>query len=449
MKAIFFGTDGIRGKVGESPINPSCFKALGLASARWLNESQKPLRAVIGWDTRESSPELANAFADGFLCLEGAEIVFLGILPTPATALYIARKNFPMGVSITASHNPYTDNGLKLFKTGGLKLLREEEQQIERIVGTLCGNLRAKPYERHCMSINGARYYQEIMLAAYGSLQLKGKKIVLDTANGATTDSASLIFKSLGAEVVHLGSEPDGRNINRACGSEHPELLEQAVLREKAWLGFAYDGDGDRIIVVDETGHRIDGDGLLGLLAIERKRRNFLSNDCVVVTHQSNSGLDTSLASEGIRVVRTEVGDREVSYAMLQHGASLGGESSGHVILREHILTGDGLCVALEVAKLALERPLSELKKAIQLRPKAEKSLKVNVKLPLKDLKTMNSEAEAIQSPNGRVLIRYSGTEGKLRFLVESETFEMGERCLERLVLAAQKDFKRAGVECY
>lgn len=433
---VKFGTDGIRGTVGQFPITPEVFTRVGQACRRWLQQQNLPLKVAIGWDTRASGPELAQAFVRGF---GQGEITFLEVTPTPAISFYVVENACSLGVSITASHNPYTDNGLKLFKQSGSKLSVSEEAEIE----ALClQEARPEMLDFSLKLVNGSAYYLEYFKRQFRPNCFGKKKIVLDTANGATTYTTLPLLRYLGFEVVALGDRPDGININRDCGSEFADRLQKMVADEKAWLGFAHDGDGDRLVVIDEDGCRLDGDEVLGLLAIDMKQHGTLPNDTVVVTSQSNSGLQASLKSYGIKTEICDVGDRSVFYKMLDCNSGFGGENSGHIILRQESLTGDGLRMLLKLLALAKEQPLKVRKQQIQLLPKREDSLRVTRKIPLQELSNLNKLYKNFQEKLGRVYIRYSGTESKLRLLVEAETDALCRERMDQLKAAAKLDFE-------
>lgn len=436
MNRIAFGTDGIRGQVGQFPITLEGFNLLGQACRLWLTNQGLPLALAVGWDTRESGSALAQAFADGLG--SEAHIVFLGITPTPGVSLYVEHEKMALGVAITASHNPYTDNGFKLFGPNGAKLSRASEKAIEQLAeGLSFQNIRCSTIEK----IAGSEYVLTYWKQRLAPNTFAGRKIVLDTANGATVFTTLPLLRYLGLEVVSLGNKPNGHNINEHCGSEHVEELRQAVVDSKAWLGFAQDGDGDRLRVIDEQGVLLDGDCVLGLLAIDASARHQLKNNCLVCTEQSNSGLSDSLHSLGIKTLRCGIGDREVFYTLESVGGNLGGESSGHIILKDEAPTGDGLRVLLHLLTLARQQPLHQRAQQIHLCPKAEASLLVRQKLPLEQLNHLNKLRERLISAK-RIHIRYSGTENKLRFLVESNTQQECTEQLQALIQAAEEDFK-------
>lgn len=438
MKPIAFGTDGIRGTVGTFPIDEEGLKVIGRACRLWLQRQDLPLTVAVGWDTRRSGIVLAHAFTEGMG--SGAEVTFLGVTPTPAISFYTQHKQISLGVSITASHNPYTDNGLKLFRFGGSKLRREEEAEIE----ALCSEALAEDFGNPSMqTVFGSDYYLNVWKQQLPKDMLKGRKVVLDTANGATVFTTLPLLRYLGADLITFGSQPNGENINRDCGSEYADRLEAVVKQNGAWLGFAHDGDGDRLVVIDEQGQRLDGDKLLGLLALDFHERKRLKNNCLVVTEESNSGLAKSLQPFGIRVATCDVGDRNVFYKLEEEGAILGGENSGHVIFKDEAPTGDGLRVLLELLKLAQQKPLHERSQAITLCLKCNASLTVADKRPLEQLLHLNAMKERLEKTCDRIRIRYSGTENKLRFLVEAETQMLCEQTLAHLTEAARADFQR------
>lgn len=433
---VKFGTDGIRGTVGWFPITPEVFARVGQACRRWLQGQNLPLKVAIGWDTRVSGPGLARAFARGF---GQGEITFLGIAPTPAISFYVVENACSLGVSITASHNPCTDNGLKLFKQSGSKLSVAEEAEIEAIC---LQEVHPDMLNFSLKWVNGSAYYLEHFKRQFPQNCFHGKKIVLDTANGATTYTTLPLLRYLGFEVIALGDQPNGININRDCGSEFADRLQKVVVDEVAWLGFAHDGDGDRLVVIDEDGCRLDGDEVLGLLAIDMKQRGALPNDTLVVTRQSNSGLQASLSSYGIRTEICDVGDRSVFYKMLDCNSGFGGESSGHIIFKEESLTGDGLRTLLKLLALAQSQPLKERKQQIRLLPKLEDALPVTQKIPLQELSNLDKLYKKFQKNLGRVYMRYSGTENKLRLLVEAETDALCRERMDQLKVAAKLDFE-------
>lgn len=441
MKRLYFGTDGVRGPYGSATMNESFAWRLGAAAGRWL-QSVKGVPAgkiLIGRDTRASGPALAQAVAGG-LAHEGCSVFSLGVLPTPAVSRAVRKYSAALGVVITASHNPAPDNGIKFFGAAGIKLTDAEEAQIEQLLPAT----RMGPASSVLPSLEGVSSYlaaAQCMLSA----SLAGWKIVLDTANGATVQTSGAVLRQAGAEVLGIGAEPDGTNINAGVGSEHPGKMCAAVRAHGARLGIAHDGDGDRCVLCDEQGGVLDGDEILTILALHALKLGKLAKRTLVVTVQSNLGVDAAIAAAGGRVCRTPVGDRYVIERMLAEGAGLGGESSGHIICADVAPTGDGLVAALKVIEvmLATGKPLSELRQALVKFPQQTIALKVKDKKPLETLPTLMEVTRAIETElgaKGRVLVRYSGTEAKLRLLVEGPTRAIVQTALDKLAAAAGTD---------
>jgi phosphoglucosamine mutase len=438
MKRIYFGTDGVRGPYGGPLVNEAFASRLAEAAGRWIGGKG---RVLIGRDTRGSGESLLKAVAAG-LTAAGLEPVSLGVVPTPAVARAVRTSDAVLGVVITASHNPASDNGIKFFAGSGIKLTDEDEVTIESL-------LQAVPptSASHVAEIDGAEAYKKAALELLPARSLSGWRIVLDTANGATTLTSPAVLRALGAEVIGIGDQPDGTNINAAVGSEHPELLAARVRETGARLGIAHDGDGDRCILCDETGSVLDGDEVLTLLALHALDKGTLVASTLVITVQSNLGVDAAISASGGRVVRTAVGDRYVIERMLADGAMMGGESSGHIICADVSPTGDGLVAALKVIEVmqASARPLSELRKGLRKFPQATRNLKVREKRDLSACAALSREIAAIESElgaQGRVLVRFSGTEAKLRLLVEGPTDTVVADGIARLAKAAEVDLQ-------
>ncbi len=438
MKRIYFGTDGVRGPYGGPIINESFAIRLGEAAGRWSGGRG---RVLIGRDTRVSGESLVKAVASG-LAAAGLEPVSLGVLPTPAVARAVRLSDAVLGVVITASHNPAADNGIKFFAGSGIKLTDDDEARIEALLpNEPCFSLAPTQGE------DGVEPYIQAASALLPAGSLTGWRIVLDTANGATAATSPAVLRALGAEVIGIGDSPDGLNINAGVGSEHPEKLAERVRATGARLGIAHDGDGDRCILCDETGAVVDGDEVLTLLAVHALKNGRLAASTLVVTVQSNIGVDAAIKAAGGRVERTAVGDRYVIERMLATGATLGGESSGHIIFSDTSPTGDGLVAALKVIEvmLATGRPLSELRRTLVKFPQATRNLRVRER---RELAACGSLVEAISTlenelgERGRVLVRFSGTEAKLRLLVEGETDEMVAAGINRLTHAAAEDLQ-------
>jgi phosphoglucosamine mutase len=442
MKRIYFGTDGIRGPYGGPAVNEAFFAAVGAAAARWLSsQGVEQGRVLIGMDTRASGPSLARALGSG-LAAAGARPVILGVAPTPAVSRAAAQGGAALGAVVTASHNPASDNGVKFFGPGGAKLTDAQEAQIESMIEApraWAGESGAIPTG----SIANAYLESAARILPLGSLA--GWRVALDTANGSTCVPSPAVFRTLGAEVSAIGDRPDGTNINEGVGSEHPEALARLVLGTRSRIGVAHDGDGDRCVLCDEKGMVLDGDEVLAVLATHALGRGTLASKTVVATVQSNLGLDAAVEAAGGRVIRTDVGDKYVAEGMRREGAMLGGESSGHFIFLDSCPSGDGLVAALKVAAVMIETglPLSELRKAMRKFPQRADSLVVREKRPIGSLPALSAAIGALErelGSKGRVLVRSSGTEPKLRLLVEGPTDEAVGAGMDRLRAAARAD---------
>ncbi|MSU22842.1 MAG: phosphoglucosamine mutase [Opitutus sp.] len=438
MSRKYFGTDGVRGLYGGPVINEAFAARLGFAAASWL---PKKGRVLVGRDPRYSGATLEAAVARG-LRVGGTEPVSLGVVPTPAVSRAVRTTGAVLGVVITASHNPAADNGIKFFGPGGVKLTDAEELQIEqRLPDGVTGEESPLP------ALDACTGYVAAMQALLPAGALAGWRVVLDTANGATCATSPVVLRALGAEVIGLGNAPDGRNINAGVGSEHAEQLAARVLATGARLGVAHDGDGDRCVLCDEHGGVLDGDEILTLLAAHALAHGRLAKQTLVVTIQSNLGVDAAIAAAGGRVLRTAVGDRYVIERMLAEGATLGGESSGHIICSEISPTGDGLVAALKVMEVmrATGRPLSELRRALKKFPQITSALTVRAKKSLESLPAVRAAIRALEKElgaRGRVLVRYSGTEPKLRLLVEGPTDGAIRSGLARLEAAVRAELE-------
>ncbi len=449
MNRRYFGTDGIRGPYGGPVINESFVSRLGAAVGRWLKgrlpAGASPL-VLIGRDTRASGPALARALAAG-LASEGRTARSLGVLPTPALARAMRRPGASLGVMITASHNPACDNGIKFFRSGGAKLTDAEELQIESLLPGAADPAWLPPGLDDGEGGGAIEDYVAAEQAILPAGSLRGWRIVVDTANGAACATSPRVFRSLGAEVVGVGDAPDGRNINAGVGGEHPEKLSAAVRAAGARLGVAHDGDGDRCILCDEAGGILDGDEILAILATHALKGGHLAARTLVVTVHSNGGLDEAVAALGGRVVRTSVGDRYVAEAMAAAGASLGGESSGHIILPQISPSADGLAAALKVIEVMRDTglSLSELRRVLVKYPQATTAVAVKEKRPLEGLSGLREAIRAVEAQTqgrGRVLVRYSGTESKLRILVEARDQAAARAGLSRIETAARAELE-------
>ena len=446
MQRRYFGTDGVRGPYGGPVINEAFVAALGEAAARWLaSRGVASGKVLIGRDTRASGASLVSSLGAG-LATGGARPVFLGIVPTPAVSRAVRLDRAALGAVVTASHNPASDNGVKFFGPEGSKLSDADEAEIESLLPKgVAGRKAADASEIPGESAIEGYVASAARLLPPGSL--RGWTIVLDTANGAACASSPTVLWALGAEVVGIGNSPDGTNINQAVGSEHPGALAERVRATGARLGIAHDGDADRCVLCDEKGSVLDGDEILAILATHALANGTLAKHTLVVTVQSNLGVDAAVAAAGGRVVRTPVGDRYVSERMRAEGAVLGGESSGHIVCVDFGPTGDGLAAALKVIGVMLEtgRPLSDLRRALRKFPQLAAGLTVREKRPLEGLATLVRAIRDLErdlGASGRVLVRYSGTEPKLRLLVEGPTDAVVRAGIDRLSEAARADLE-------
>jgi phosphoglucosamine mutase len=429
-----FGTDGVRGTAG-SELTPELVLSLGRAAARVLGGT----RFAIGRDTRRSGPMLEAALAAG-LAAEGVDVELLGVLPTPAVAWWSASEGVPAAV-ISASHNPWTDNGVKLFAAGGAKLPDEVEERIE---AALHGQHEAGPDTGVVHPVDrAADGYAGHLVATLDGRRLDGLRLVVDCANGAASAIAPALLRSLGAEVEVLAADPDGRNINDGCGSTHPEGLQRQVVASGADAGLAFDGDADRVLAVDHLGRLVDGDHLIGMCAVDLAARGLLRERAVVVTVMTNLGFRLAMAERGIEVVETAVGDRYVLEALDARGLSLGGEQSGHVIFRDLASTGDGLLTSLQVLDVVRRdgRSLADLAASTMT---ALPQVLRNVRVPRRGIDVgaaIAGEVAAVEADlgeRGRVLIRPSGTEPLVRVMVEAPTAEQADAAAARLVEAVE-----------
>lgn len=427
-----FGTDGIRGKAGTAPLEPKTVARVGAAIVKAMSsggvqlqpDERHRLRFVIGRDTRESGTWIEEELARG-LTSEGATVVSAGVVPTPAVAYLARTEGFDAGLVISASHNPYEDNGIKVFGGSGTKLTEQLEASVETLVADHSWSVseRAGTIERRDLS---AHYVEHLELIMTNAGPLTGSHIVVDCANGATNEIAPRLFRSLGFDVQPIGVTPNGRNINLDCGSTHLDGVSEAVVASNARLGVAFDGDGDRALFVDHAGRVVDGDAILLMAAIYLKDRGRLPGNAIVATVMSNIGLEIALRDRGIEMVRTQVGDKYVMEEMIKRGLALGGEQSGHIIFSDHLFTGDGLATALNVLRVMADtsKELSELASALVCYPQVLVNVRVREKA---DLATVPAIAETMKkveqglAGNGRLLVRYSGTEPLLRIMLEGK----------------------------
>jgi len=427
MARQLFGTDGIRGTANQPPMTADIALRLGLAAGAHFTRGEHRHRVVIGKDTRLSGYMLEPALTAGFVSM-GLDVSLLGPVPTPAVAMLTRSLRADLGVMISASHNAYEDNGIKLFGPDGFKLSDEIELAIEkRVFDPKLNNLAPPERLGRAMRLEGSRdRYIEALKGSLGrGITLNDFKIVVDCAHGAAYGVAPKLLWELGAEVVELGTKPDGFNINAGCGSTAPEAMTRAVLEHGADLGIALDGDADRLVLADEKGELIDGDQMLGLLAASWHEQDVLRGDGVVATMMSNLGLERFLAAHGLRLHRTKVGDRYVVEHMRGSGHNLGGEQSGHLILSDFGTTGDGLLAALQILAVMrrADRPLSEVGRVFAPLPQRLRNCRLNGGRPLEhaDVKKCIETATRRLDGHGRLLVRPSGTEPLVRVMVEAD----------------------------
>jgi phosphoglucosamine mutase len=425
MGKEFFGTDGIRGVPGTAPLDDATLYATGRSLGEYLKREHGAAHVLIGMDTRESGPHIASLLAAG-LAQAGATVAFAGVITTPGVACLVRQNDFQAGVVISASHNPFQDNGVKLFSHAGMKFPDVVEEKLE--AGILKHRGEAAPKNPSSLVADeslDAEYLAFLRKRFIAGAKLAGFRIVLDCANGAAYKLGPELFRSLGADVVAMGVSPDGRNINAGCGSLYLEGLRKRVIAEKARLGVAFDGDADRALFVCETGKIVNGDGVLLAAARHLKAQNKLTGDRVVATSMSNLGLERVLARENIVLARAAVGDRYVLEEMLRSGNVLGGEQSGHIIFLEDSPAGDGLLTAAKIASLvSMHGKIESLVEGLKDYPQLIVNVKVRSKPPLETLPEVSralAEAQSALGDNGRVVLRYSGTEQLARVMVEAE----------------------------
>lgn len=427
-----FGTDGVRGVANEYPMTSEMAMNIGRATAHLFKQKGHAPKIIIGKDTRLSGYMLENALVSG-ICSMGVNAILVGVIPTPGIAYLTGSMRADAGIVISASHNPFQDNGIKIFGGEGFKLPDDTEAAIEDLI--FANNLHAlhpSPTElgkAYRMEDARGRYIVFLKHTFPRKYTLEGTKIVLDCSHGATYRVAPETFFELGAEVSTLFNEPNGKNINLHCGSQHPDALAEEVLKTKADVGFAFDGDGDRLIAVDETGTVLTGDQVLAICAGVLKKEGKLSNNLVVRTVMSNIGLSITLESLQIDSVMTKVGDRYVLEEMQARGAALGGEDSGHLIFLQHHTTGDGIITALQVAAAMKkeQKPLSELAKIMKVFPQALINITVQSRPEIETVPAITSVIHDVESKlgnRGRVLVRYSGTQNMCRVMVEGPSQE-------------------------
>jgi phosphoglucosamine mutase len=428
MRKIF-GTDGVRGTANQDPMTSEMALKIGRAAAHVFRDSSRRHRIVIGKDTRLSGYMIESALTSG-ICSMGVDVLLVGPVPTPGIAFLTRSLRADAGVVISASHNPYEDNGIKFFGRDGFKLPDAVEAQMEGLIFSgEVDTIRPTAAEiGKAFRIDDAagRYNEFVKSSVPKGMDLAGLKVVVDSANGAAYKIGPRVLMELGAEVVSLYDQPNGMNINQGCGSLHPEVISRAVVANRAHVGIAYDGDADRVILCDEKGSVVDGDAVMALCALDMMKRGQLRRKTLVATVMSNLGLELAITSAGGTLVRTAVGDRSVMEKMIEGGYNLGGEQSGHVIFLDHNTTGDGIVTALQVLAVMKQggRPLSELAACMKTYPQTLVNVTVKERKDLSSVPEIAGRIAAAEKKldgTGRVLVRYSGTEPKVRIMLEGE----------------------------
>jgi len=440
-----FGTDGIRAVAGEAPLDAKTIHAVGLALAHQLSASGPAPRLLLGMDTRESSEWIAATIAAG-LAEAGAHVENAGVITTPAIAYLARHHSFSAGVVISASHNPWQDNGIKIFGSDGYKLPDETELRIEEEIFRRLQNLEApSPDPAPAVDPNYRRDYEHFLRSAVSGLSLDGLHVVLDCANGAASAIAPELFAHLGGDIHLTHVSPDGRNINANCGALHPEVVGAETKARNADLGVTFDGDADRAMFADRNGSVVNGDAVMLLAARDMKERGLLRNAMVVATTMSNMGLEAALRRDGIRMLRAPVGDKYVLERMQQEQASLGGEQSGHILFPHLATTGDGLLTALVVLDVVRRsgRALHQLVADLKVFPQTIVNVRVREKKPLDQIATVTDTIRAAETElaeSGRVVVRYSGTEALARVMIEAESEEAMRRHADRIAAAIRAE---------
>jgi len=449
-----FGTDGVRGVANVEPVTAETALKIGRAAAhvftqlnpRTLPEGARP-KIVLGKDTRLSGYMLENALVAGITSL-GVDVLLIGPLPTPGVAYITRSLRADAGIVLSASHNPYEDNGIKFFRSDGYKLDDQIEQKIEELVFTgEIDNVRptAGKIGRAKRIDDALGRYVEFAKASFPrSMSLEAMQIAVDVANGAAYKSTPCILRELGAKVVVAHNEPNGVNINARCGSTHPEEIQRLVKKSGATVGITHDGDADRVLLCDEHGDLVDGDEILAVAAVDLLKSKQLRDQTLVATVMSNFGLDETISANGGKVLRAKVGDRHVIEEMMKKNLNLGGEQSGHIIFRDFTTTGDGIISALQILRImhTTGQPLSKLKACLKKYPQVQRNLKVKAKPPIDDLPEVvrrRDEVERELAGQGRILLRYSGTEPKIRLLIEGREIEKIDQQANRIVEAIEQ----------
>ena len=448
-----FGTDGVRGQANRYPLTSEVALKLGMALVKVLKSKDKRLKIVIGKDTRISGYMLETALSSG-ICAMGSDVYLVGPMPTPGVAFITSSMRADAGVVISASHNPFYDNGIKFFDGNGFKFDDEVEKKIEDLFFNFsfdnAGTTGINIGKAHRIDDATGRYVIFTKLSFPRNLTLNGLKIVLDCANGANYKAAPEVFSELGAEVILESANPDGININDGCGSMYPENLSSSVKKTGADVGLALDGDGDRVIFCDENGKTLLGDEFLAICALHMKTEGYLKNNGVVTTHMSNIALEILFKKHGIKTVYADVGDRYIMEKMLKNGYNLGGEQSGHIIFLDDINTGDGIISALKLLSVMVKTgmPLSELRKVINPYPQALFNVDVPYRKNIDELPGVSKKIAyfgEVLKDRGRIFVRYSGTQNYLRVLVEGENYDEINNIGGEIKEEIEKCFKDGG----
>jgi len=440
-----FGTDGVRGQAGGFLDVTKAMK-VAIAAGIYFKQHAKTKKILVGKDTRRSGYMIENAIVSGLTAI-GYDVVQIGPMPTPAIAFLTENMRCDAGIMISASHNPYDDNGIKFFDGHGDKLSVEIETEIEAIynneqlMNSSCATGKEIGSAKRIDDVIG-RYIVQLKNSFPRELTLQGMRIVLDTANGAGYKVGPTVLEELGAEVIVIHDKPDGFNINEDCGALHTKDLSQAVIKSRADIGIALDGDADRLVVVDEKGEIIDGDQLLGAMGVYLQKQGMLKGDAIVATVMSNFGLEEYMKANGLELLRSDVGDKHVLEIMKEKGINFGGEQSGHVILHDYAKTGDGLMSALQVLALVLgsKEKASKALRPFPLYPQQLRNLKVSEKKPLDTIEGLKAHLDDVEKLHMRHLIRYSGTENKLRILLEGKDAKVLNAKMDELVDFFEKE---------
>ncbi len=438
-KKSIFGTDGIRGLVNSSEINPGIMLRIGGAVGTYITSRDLSKRVIIAKDTRISGYMLEPALTSGLIA-SGIDVILVGPMPTPSVAMLIKSLRAGFGIMITASHNPYYDNGVKIFNQHGEKLSTQEQEEITDLILNETKLSLAKPLELgRAKRLDDAqgRYIEHVKRSFGKNVTLSGLKIVIDSANGSAYKIAPTVLWELGAEIFSIGSAPNGLNINERCGSVHPELLQRTVLEKNADIGIALDGDADRLVVCDEQGKILEGEILIAIIAEYMHQKNELSKNTIVVTKITNSALESYLSTKGIKVIYSDVGDSKVYQVMSKHDLSFGAEESGHIILKEFSTTGDGIISALQILHILTKsgKKLSDIRKIFKLHPQVKHDFIYHNTNPLLQ-KIICKNIESLKDNNKhlKVIVRHSGTQKLVRIMVEGRNEEEIDKCLSNLI---------------